>query len=117
MIESTAFKAFELWWDEQSRKTRQLPKKEDATQPLQVTNNNNNNNVMACLPWQSALAVGMVGEFRDFTSTLFDTAWPLLIFKIVELLKIFKLYQDSIAICMYKIVLFLDKLRTFYSMV
>lgn len=50
MIESTAFKAFELWWDEQSRKTRQLPKKEDATQPLQVTNNNNNNNVMACLP-------------------------------------------------------------------
>lgn len=39
MIESTAFKNFEVWWDEQSRKTRQTTKslKEDAPQPLQVS--------------------------------------------------------------------------------
>lgn len=37
MIESTAFKNFEMWWDEQSRKTRQTAKpKEEAGQPLQV---------------------------------------------------------------------------------
>lgn len=38
MIESTAFKNFEVWWDEQSRKTRQTVKqtKEDVGQPLQV---------------------------------------------------------------------------------
>ncbi|XP_047032818.1 histone-lysine N-methyltransferase SETD1 isoform X1 [Helicoverpa zea] len=36
MIESTAFKSFELWWDEQSRKIRQPKPKEDAAQPLQV---------------------------------------------------------------------------------
>ncbi|XP_063541575.1 histone-lysine N-methyltransferase SETD1 [Cydia strobilella] len=39
MIESTAFKNFEQWWDEQSRKTRQAPKKEDAAQPLQDISN------------------------------------------------------------------------------
>lgn len=36
MIESTAFKSFEVWWDEQSRKTRQMKPKEDPGQPLQV---------------------------------------------------------------------------------
>ena len=37
MIESTAFKNFEVWWDEQSRKTRTIkPQKEDGGQPLQV---------------------------------------------------------------------------------
>lgn len=38
MIESTAFKNFEVWWDEQSRKTRQTakPLKEEVGQPLQV---------------------------------------------------------------------------------
>ncbi|XP_069357216.1 histone-lysine N-methyltransferase SETD1 isoform X2 [Maniola hyperantus] len=41
MIESTAFKNFEMWWDEQSRKTRQSTKtqKEDVTQPLQDISN------------------------------------------------------------------------------
>lgn len=36
MIESTAFKSFEVWWDEQSRKIRQPKPKEEAGQPLQV---------------------------------------------------------------------------------
>lgn len=38
MIESTAFKSFELWWDEQSRKIRQTKtaKPEEVGQPLQV---------------------------------------------------------------------------------
>ncbi|CAH0595342.1 unnamed protein product [Chrysodeixis includens] len=36
MIESTAFKSFEVWWDEQSRKIRQPKPKEDASQPIQV---------------------------------------------------------------------------------
>ncbi|XP_052738940.1 histone-lysine N-methyltransferase SETD1 isoform X2 [Bicyclus anynana] len=39
MIESTAFKNFEVWWDEQSRKTRQKSVKEDITQPLQDISN------------------------------------------------------------------------------
>ncbi|XP_022831575.1 histone-lysine N-methyltransferase SETD1 isoform X2 [Spodoptera litura] len=38
MIESTAFKSFEVWWDEQSRKNRQPKPKEEAGQPLQVHN-------------------------------------------------------------------------------
>ncbi|KAH9641472.1 hypothetical protein HF086_006088 [Spodoptera exigua] len=38
MIESTAFKSFEVWWDEQSRKNRQPKPKEEAGQPLQVQN-------------------------------------------------------------------------------
>lgn len=37
MIESTAFKSFELWWDEQSRKARLAKPKEEAGQPLQVS--------------------------------------------------------------------------------
>ncbi|XP_068623377.1 histone-lysine N-methyltransferase SETD1 isoform X2 [Battus philenor] len=41
MIESTAFKSFELWWDEQSRKIRQpkTAKPEDTGQPLQDISN------------------------------------------------------------------------------
>ncbi|XP_050353651.1 histone-lysine N-methyltransferase SETD1 isoform X1 [Nymphalis io] len=41
MIESTAFKNFEVWWDEQSRKTRQTvkPLKEEIGQPLQDISN------------------------------------------------------------------------------
>ncbi|CAB3220457.1 unnamed protein product [Arctia plantaginis] len=39
MIESTAFKSFEVWWDEQSRKTRQMKPKEDPSQPLQDISN------------------------------------------------------------------------------
>ncbi|XP_045454073.1 histone-lysine N-methyltransferase SETD1 [Melitaea cinxia] len=41
MIESTAFKNFEVWWDEQSRKTRQTakPLKEEVGQPLQDISN------------------------------------------------------------------------------
>ncbi|CAH2052091.1 unnamed protein product, partial [Iphiclides podalirius] len=41
MIESTAFKSFELWWDEQSRKIRQpkTTKPEEAGQPLQDISN------------------------------------------------------------------------------
>ncbi|VVC93134.1 unnamed protein product, partial [Leptidea sinapis] len=38
MVESTAFKSFELWWDEQSRKSRAKPAKE-AGQPLQDISN------------------------------------------------------------------------------
>ncbi|KAJ8711311.1 hypothetical protein PYW07_008553 [Mythimna separata] len=39
MIESTAFKSFEVWWDEQSRKIRTAKPKEDASQPLQDISN------------------------------------------------------------------------------
>ncbi|CAG4932829.1 unnamed protein product [Colias eurytheme] len=39
MIESTAFKNFEIWWDEQSRKTRTKPAKEETGQPLQDISN------------------------------------------------------------------------------
>ncbi|XP_028035252.1 histone-lysine N-methyltransferase SETD1 isoform X2 [Bombyx mandarina] len=38
MIENTAFKNFEVWWDEQSRKMRQVKPKED-NQPLQDISN------------------------------------------------------------------------------
>ncbi|XP_045487005.1 histone-lysine N-methyltransferase SETD1 isoform X1 [Pieris rapae] len=38
MIESTAFKNFEIWWDEQSRKTR-TKAKEEVGQPLQDISN------------------------------------------------------------------------------
>ncbi|CAK1541621.1 unnamed protein product [Leptosia nina] len=38
MIESTAFKNFEIWWDEQSRKTR-TKAKEETGQPLQDISN------------------------------------------------------------------------------
>ncbi|XP_013167765.1 PREDICTED: histone-lysine N-methyltransferase SETD1 isoform X1 [Papilio xuthus] len=39
MIESTAFKSFEVWWDEQSRKVRAPKTKEEAGQPLQDISN------------------------------------------------------------------------------
>ncbi|XP_049879061.1 histone-lysine N-methyltransferase SETD1 isoform X2 [Pectinophora gossypiella] len=39
MIESTAFKNFELWWDEQSRKNRQTVKPKEEGQPLQDISN------------------------------------------------------------------------------
>lgn len=39
MIESTAFKSFEGWWDEQSRKTRQAKPAPESGQPLQVQSN------------------------------------------------------------------------------
>ncbi|XP_041972422.1 histone-lysine N-methyltransferase SETD1 isoform X2 [Aricia agestis] len=41
MIESTAFKHFEVWWDEQSRKTRVAvkPAREEPGQPLQDISN------------------------------------------------------------------------------
>ncbi|XP_013144812.1 PREDICTED: histone-lysine N-methyltransferase SETD1-like isoform X2 [Papilio polytes] len=39
MIESTAFKSYEVWWDEQSRKVRAPKTREDTGQPLQDISN------------------------------------------------------------------------------